>query len=966
MTIALAWKEWRDHRAIWFTLALAIVGGLALFVALVDPPGHVRLNTDKAILVFGLAYILAVTYGLVCGSMMIAGEVEAGTQAYLDAHAGSRGEIWRGKFIGGMLLTLAQGLVAVLTLTVIMEPVTQDTGAFLVLSIGLSLAALEAFCWGMFFSARQETVLGAAAMTAVVLMIIWGLSLTLLSQETMAGLFLRPPLALAVLYGSRRRYCKDDARASGEEASTISPTRALLWLAWRQGKGTIGWVVACSVLVGAALAFHLPGWPLLLLALSVLCGVQVFADEQTSKAQRFLAVQRLPAAKVWRVKTGFWGGITALVSGLPYLTAYLIDALQLGPSPNSSAAARLQVGDNLLAHLGDEAMRELVGPGLFAVLVPLYGFSVAQYLGLFVRKPIGTVVVSYLLAAKVLAFWLPSLVCGGVELWQVLLPPGLLLTGSRLAVWPWLVDQLGQPRALLRFWIPGVAALATVAGSLAWRVEEVKPTSVNLRAFESRLLSPEKNEAGRLYRKAGDEFLARLEQVQTEIAPPPMPSMPMGMPGAGGEAGGPGGLPAAVPMGMGTSPAAGGAPGAGGLLAPVLPPQGGAEGAGGAPAAPLPGLPAPAGAPPGAVGGLGAAGPGDAAVGGPGEDAAMGGGMGSFATPASSWLEVMIDVQREGWPKDPGNLSKVLDQLYAGDWSKTLREATALPDGMIEDPRQLSWFSPLPELQAFRALTTAQCVRAMQLQAAGDHAGALERILELLPLSRALGHGSIGVSYLAGLAIEAAALGRLEQWLTRAKDQPKLLRRALQALREHATRKPPFTDQVMAEYLILQRTFDDPRYYYLSSAAFWSNQALPRNMAEILFAARQVPWEKERWERLVRAWAARQLDTAEHLQHSLPPPPHLPAAFWQDAFTRYYFGWPPSPSTDLVSLMLQSIARSNKDVRDLELKAATELYRLEKKHPPKRIRDLVPEYLPESFLQVSEPEAITPEDEAAP
>lgn len=945
MTIALGWKEWRDHRAIWFTLALAIIGGLALFVALVDPPGHVRPNSDKAVLALGLAYILGVTYGLVCGAMMLAGEVEAGTQAYLDMHAGSRAEIWRGKFTAGVLLTVAQGLVALATLTVIFEPATSDPGHFLIMNVGLTLAALEAFCWGMFFSARQQTVLAAAAATAVALILVWLFSLMLLTQQSAIGLFLRLPLALVVLYASRRRYCQDDRQRVSEEGSAISPQRVLLWLAWQQGKGTIAWVVLCSLLVGTAMGYHVPGWPLLLLALSVLCGVQVFADEQTSQSQRFLATQRLPAERVWLIKTGFWGGITALTSGLPYLITVLIDSFQVVPSTTSRSTAWFGGSPDLLARLGDDALRELVGPGLFAVLIPLYGFSVAQYFGLYVRKPIGSIVVSYLVAAAGLAFWLPSLVCGGVGVWQVLIPPTLLFTGTRLAVWPWLRDELGQPRALLRFWTPGVAALATIAGSLVWRVEEIKPGAINLRAFEDRLLPPEKNEAGRLYRKAREEFMARLQQVENEIGPPPQPSMGMGMPGAGGAApgGAMGGPPTIIP-----SPPGGEAPGA--VPVPHAPPA-------------PPGLPAPA-IPAEAAAGIGA-------PPGPGADPAEGGaagamGMGSESTPTQTWLEVMTHLPQEGWPKEPGNLPKVLDQLYAGDWARTLREAAALPDGMIEDPRTLTWFSPLPYVQTYREVSFVQTARALQLQAAGDHAGALERHLEVLPLSRALGHDAVGVSYLAGLAIEAQTLSQLELWLEKAKDQPKLLRRALQALREHEARKPSPTEYVMVEYLILQRTFEDPHAFFRSSTAPWVSQSLMREMAELLYAARQVPWEKERWDRLLSAWTAQQLEKASQKQQGLPTSTALPMGFWDDHFVQYFLGsMKLSPAVDVPSFS-QVSDRYRRQLHDLQLKIAKDLYRLEKKQAPKSIQDLVPDYLPESFLQKGQQVTFASEAEDVP
>src|SRR5205823_957061 len=94
---------------------------------------------------------LAVTYGLVCGAMMLAGEHEAGTQVFLDALTGRRGGVWLAKVLAGVPLAAAQacvgaGVAVYLGLISLEEPVRSGAAP-----VGwnwywiLPLATLEAY-----------------------------------------------------------------------------------------------------------------------------------------------------------------------------------------------------------------------------------------------------------------------------------------------------------------------------------------------------------------------------------------------------------------------------------------------------------------------------------------------------------------------------------------------------------------------------------------------------------------------------------------------------------------------------------------------------------------------------------------------------------------------------------------------------------------------------------------------------
>ena len=106
MTLTLAWKELREHQGVWITMVCMTVGlglGLAKVVSLGD--ANIALPV-AAFTILGMAG----TYGIVCGSMMFAGEHEGGTLVFLDIFLGRRGLLWAGKFAIGVVLVLTQAM----------------------------------------------------------------------------------------------------------------------------------------------------------------------------------------------------------------------------------------------------------------------------------------------------------------------------------------------------------------------------------------------------------------------------------------------------------------------------------------------------------------------------------------------------------------------------------------------------------------------------------------------------------------------------------------------------------------------------------------------------------------------------------------------------------------------------------------------------------------------------------------
>src|SRR5262249_37195583 len=154
--------EYREHRSIWIAmaaLAVLCLGGLLTFV---EPAGAAPADSEKWVLLLGAAAILATTYGLVCGSMMLAGESEAGTLTFLDTLPRPRRQLWLTKMVVGAILTTLQAAFLAALFTFLTDQqrlhprlswsqLALGNGGLVFL--GLLILASDARCWGMLFSA---------------------------------------------------------------------------------------------------------------------------------------------------------------------------------------------------------------------------------------------------------------------------------------------------------------------------------------------------------------------------------------------------------------------------------------------------------------------------------------------------------------------------------------------------------------------------------------------------------------------------------------------------------------------------------------------------------------------------------------------------------------------------------------------------------------------------------------------
>jgi hypothetical protein len=444
-----------------------------------------------------------------------------------------------------------------------------------------------------------------------------------------------------------------------------------------------------------------------------------------------------------------------------------------------------------------------VGSLWFLTLWPLYGFAVAQFCALVCRKTAAAVVISLLVGAVALALWLPSLVVGGVSWWQPYLLPLCLLLATRVAMWPWMSGSLATPRTVVAVTTWVLLGIASVAGSLWYRMVEFPdlPPRYNLTTFRASLPAPEHNEAGRLIRKAAGEFTDHERRISEKLGPPKK-ALGLLTSGMGGGTGG----------GMASA------------MAPAQPPME------------------------------------DAAGTSPMGSAAGGAGSAATVDMRQSYADQVRVVLQDGWPREGTELGRWLDDVVGGDWAKHLREAAKLPPGVVVDPRFLNTDSTLPELQPLPDATDVLAAQAMHLQAQGNAGGALDLLVLILAVARNLENRTVILSYSTGKAIEQGALTRLEKWFDNLGDQPQLLRRALDELARHEAQIPPLSECLKAEYLLYFGSGDVPAgLLSVLSRNETRRDPMFRYRKEALEGAWQVPWEKERALRICRLVTAMQL-----------------------------------------------------------------------------------------------------------
>ena len=543
MVQAIVWKEFREQGLIGLTL-VALGAGVLVVAAVLSDPSAVGGSPADPLRFLGAGrlatLLLVVTAGTVCGGALFAAEREAGTLGFLEALPVSRWDIWLGKLVAGVALVACLvapllGLAAALGLV--------ESGR---VGLQLGLSALHAFVWGVYGSTLARTTLGSVGVAipaAVLAAFVYAVPVYLLFHNPYSG-HLQPEgwlVHLALMFatpvaGSALVFTRPDRDRSAEDRTARIPQpvavaepvagpapeappepaagrgprlglKALLWLAGRQL--LLPGLVGSAFAVAFGMVLLLPTmqpvlvWPPFALAAGVLAGVTVFVDEQAHGSARFWGEQRLPVGRAWAAKVvvhlAFAGWLLVLL-GLPLLVqSQTTTADVVRPDTTLAAVFRSRLFES--AGLGGEAWKYLLLPAV-------YGFAAGHLCGLLFRKAVVATGVAGLLGGTAAAMWAPSVLAGGVSLWQIGLPVGAAVLTAWLLMRPWGADRVTTRGPLLTL-AGGVAAVVLVtAAGVGYRAVEVPDDAAGEDdvPYVQALPGVEENKTGRAFRSAADHL----------------------------------------------------------------------------------------------------------------------------------------------------------------------------------------------------------------------------------------------------------------------------------------------------------------------------------------------------------------------------------------------------------------------------------------------------------------------------
>jgi hypothetical protein len=809
MMQAILWKEYREQRVIWIALAALAVLILLPALQFLVPEGFQRQQTAEMLVVVPMA--LAWVQGMVSGGLLLAGEVEIGTLAFLDGLPGPRRRLWWAKVLSGLGWVLAQPLwlVAVSSYVHMFER-PEAYGGELALLTGM---AVVGYGWGLFASAFTGSVLGVIGLAVGMQWFAYPLGVVasgilllpacvvfedgdyLKFAPVLAPLFLLVvPYVASYLCFTRPDRQRDPESVVESQGRPTIRWLPMLWMTWYQ----LGWlalgVPALALLAGFLMPAHfLVTWPVTTLILGVLCGATAFLDEQQTGSFRFLGEQRFPLGKLWLVKVGFRFALAILAAVLVLAAFSVATFLHLFPWNERPAYGPL------LFHL--------TPPVVFLGLWLVTGFAVGQVCGLLFRNALVAIVVGFAVSALLTGIWLPSLLGGGAAFLPLLLVPLVLLAAGRVLVVPWAGGRLVSWRVALGLVGVAILCLLIVAGGLWYRVVEVPdvPEPEPLAAYLAGLPTPEQNEAGELTRSA----CARLGELMNQE----------------------------------------------GLNRNHIANRLGERG-------------------------------------------------------------------RPNWKEDI-DLGKLLDQLCKDKWMDPLAAAAELPVGVTVDPRRLTLNSTDSTGQLAVIAGTLLADRGLQLQERGDPAAFVRYLKIGLALCRNLEHRAPRPQALLSRQMRHQWMTAVEYWLEKLDGEPKLLRQALNLVRESANDGATELEQKWAEYIILLNTSEVPGQIPVLGKLANEDPVLP-GLIELAWA---TPWERERLLRLIRVvcWGEPYQVQQVEMRYLLVP---------------YHFAVPNSRQERAQML-------TDARLRATLLMLALRLYQAEEGKPAARLAALVPHYLPE-------------------
>jgi hypothetical protein len=499
MTRVLVWKELRQQWVVWLAMAVVSAGGVWSLAATTNSS---RQRDEMLVVVLWFA---AGVYGLIGGSLLLAGETEEETQGFLDVLPVTRRRLWSVKAGAGLLPITA--LVAVLgVIWFVLLPQTDASLRSWSVAAGLLLCGVSGYAWGLYCGSYARTVLGAvtrgAVLQAVVGAILFAAVVVRLGVNgRLDGIDSRlqwTDFSVALVFAaagaaalSRATYCHPDRLRARPDL--LTPARSW-WNSLRLAVSQARWF-AIGMAVGGVVGmlievrFGVFVWPAVTLLIGVIAGATVYPRKCSSEDAVADDARDLYARAIvhFAVAVGATA-LTALVA-----TGAVVELLSTGGREHIRALVR-----RVTASVANELLTQ---PVLFLTLWLVYGFSGGLLCSLLTRRPVRAGVQALGIALPAGALWVPAVFSGGpIYGWQVWGPPTVLFAAIVL-----LIQARSVRASLSRGDIATAVAAVVVAGSwqagaLWYRATEMPPAPdvIDLTAFRASLPAPGANVGGEL------------------------------------------------------------------------------------------------------------------------------------------------------------------------------------------------------------------------------------------------------------------------------------------------------------------------------------------------------------------------------------------------------------------------------------------------------------------------------------
>jgi hypothetical protein len=514
MTRVLVWKELRQQWVVWLAMAVVSAGGVCSLAAITSSN---RQRDEMLVVVLWFATGL---YGLIGGSLLLAGETEEETQGFLDVLPVTRRRLWSVKAGAGLLPITA--LVAVLGVVwFALLPRPDASLRSWSVATGLLLCGVSGYAWGLYCGSYARTVLGAVTRGAVlqavvgaalfaVVVIRLGINGRLDGIDTrLQWTHFSVALAFAAAGAaslSRATYCRPDRLRA--RPGLLAPA-GTWWNSLRLAVSQARWFAIGMAVVGVVgmLTEVLVGviiWPAATLLIGVIAGATVHPRKNSAGNATAVSARDLYARGVVRFAVAVGSAVlTALVP-----TAAAVVLLSTAGTAQIDAARR-----RIVASVANDLLTQ---PVLFLALWLVYGYLAGMVCSVLTRRPAIAAVVALGIALPAGALWVPAVFSGGpIYGWQAWGPPIALLAAGALLMRARATHESRSLGVLATVFTAVLVAGGWQAGALWYRATEMPavPDTIDLKDFLASLPSPNANAGGELAASA----LRRLEELERNV-----------------------------------------------------------------------------------------------------------------------------------------------------------------------------------------------------------------------------------------------------------------------------------------------------------------------------------------------------------------------------------------------------------------------------------------------------------------